>query len=163
MNNLGSCSKFEVLSKVQGLVQSLKFCGVTPWAVAFEESPCHPLASEGILLFLFGVPLGEPSITIKNRHLPKPIFSVEKSYIFLGTLNRRQKPSCAPGRVQGNRQSPSNTVIPGRGFFSQSCRSSTYGPGCHSGAPDNFCFWRMTEASFMQEHPPKKKQGPSTA
>ena len=87
-------------------MQSLKFCGITPWALAFEESPCHPLASEGELLFVFGVPLGEASITVKSRHLPEPHLSVGKTFFL------------------GNRRTPSNKVIPGRGFFSQGFRLS---------------------------------------
>ena len=102
-------SKFEVLSKVRGLVQSLKFCGITPWPLAFEESPCHPFASEDNFYLFSGSPwgnrqspsktvisrnlmflwrklfLGEPSITVKNRHAPLGGSR--------GTINHRQTPT----------------------------------------------------------------------
>ena len=75
--------------------------------------------------------------------------------------------------ICGNRQPPSKTVMrpwqgpgepsitvkhrhPGQRFLFAGF-SFEYGPGCHSGTPDNLGFWRMTEASFMQEHPPLKK------
>ena len=162
---------------------SLKLWGITPWALAFEESPYHPLASEGEPSITVGVPLGEPSITVKNHHLQKHHLSGKKSH-FGGN---RQSPSKTVTRPWGGPGEPSITVKhrhPGQRFlfvwFSYidqvvilgfalrgGCRPKEgrclngqgagrlyYFLGVAAMAPDNFCFWRMTEASFIQEHPP---------
>ena len=53
-----------------------------------------------------------------------------------------------PARRADHREKQHVSLIVFAGFSFES------GPGCHSLAPDNLGFCWMTEAPFMQEHPP---------